>query len=668
LKVPRHAKRRRTVVAAATAAIIPAAALIASTAAASPSAAESQKVTVAQGIGAAALKDASVFGNTPPSTAETVSFVLRARNSGELSQAALSGHEQLSVKEFAQRYGQSPQAIASLEGYLKSFGIKTTAYADGLDVVANGTAGEFDSALSVTQQNYYVPAVKAHDGQQGIPAQHVHGTKQNPRLPENCGGSIVLSVLGLTNYSGFTTDLTHTPAKTDTSTKPASSSSTVYTGTLTPADFAKLYNVDPLYNAGDTGAGETIGIVTLAALSTSAPTYFWNNVLHISTKANRISIDNVDGGPGAPNEDAGSGETDLDVEQSGALAPDADIIVYQAPNTDYGFADAFYSAASANTVDTLSTSWGESETYLQESINDGTESAAYAATFDQAYEELAVQGESSFASAGDQGAYDATGDALTTNLAVDNPADSPYTTAAGGTTLGGTVSFTGTTETVNVKIPSQRAWGWDWLWPYWSELGLTGVTSEDQAISEALDTGTGGGFSVLERIPYYQEGLTGQFRAVEYLTPTDYTETDGLDVPNAWDINLKPSVSSGYNSTGRAVPDVSTDADPFTGYLLYDPLASSTAQAGWGGTSFVSPQLNGVTALIDAYVGHRVGLWNPSIYKFAESGNDPFTPLDTTGTSNDNLYYSGRSGALYNPGTGLGTPNVAKLAEDFARS
>ncbi len=75
-----------------------------------------------------------------------------------------------------------------------------------------------------------------------------------------------------------------------------------------------------------------------------------------------------------------------------------------------------------------------------------------------------------------------------------------------------------------------------------------------------------------------------------------------------------------------------------------------------------------MTALIDAYVGHRVGLWNPSIYRFAESGSDPFTPLDTTGTSNDNLYYSGRSHALYNPSTGLGTPNVAKLAEDFARS
>jgi hypothetical protein len=42
------------------------------------------------------------------------------------------------------------------------------------------------------------------------------------------------------------------------------------------------------------------------------------------------------------------GETDLDVEQSGGLAPDAKVIVYQAPNTDSGFADAFFDAASQN--------------------------------------------------------------------------------------------------------------------------------------------------------------------------------------------------------------------------------------------------------------------------------------------------------------------------------
>jgi kumamolisin len=115
------------------------------------------------------------------------------------------------------------------------------------------------------------------------------------------------------------------------------------------------------------------------------------------------------------------------------------------------------------------------------------------------------------------------------------------------------------------------------------------------------------------------------------------------------------------------MPDVSTDADPDTGYLLYDPLSSTPLQAGWGGTSFVAPQLNGANALIDEYVGHRVGLWNPQIYRFATSGQDPFTPMGTSGTSNDNFYYTGTPGQLFNAGTGLGYPNLTELAYDFAR-
>ena len=124
-------------------------------------------------------------------------------------------------------------------------------------------------------------------------------------------------------------------------------------------------------------------------------------------------------------------------------------------------------------------------------------------------------------------------------------------------------------------------------------------------------------------------------------------------------------MSSG-TGTGRATPDLVADADPFTGYLLYDPLSTPALQGGWGGTSFVAPQLNGATALIDEYVGHRVGLWNPSIYAFAQSGSSPFTPLGTSGTSNDNLYYTGTSGQVFNVGTGLGYPDLAQLAYDFA--
>ena len=55
------------------------------------------------------------------------------------------------------------------------------------------------------------------------------------------------------------------------------------------------------------------------------------------------------------------------------MAPDANVIVYQAPNTDSGFADAFFQAASADQADSVSASWGESETAVQAGVASGEE-------------------------------------------------------------------------------------------------------------------------------------------------------------------------------------------------------------------------------------------------------------------------------------------------------
>ena len=141
-------------------------------------------------------------------------------------------------------------------------------------------------------------------------------------------------------------------------------------------------------------------------------------------------------------------------------------------------------------------------------------------------------------------------------------------------------------------------------------------------------------------------------------------------MPTTWNFNPTPSVTNGFG-WGRALPDVSTDADPETGYLLWEPSAVAAGQpaltGGWGGTSFVAPQLNGSTAVIDSFLGHRVGFWNPAIYSFATGKNSPFTPLDQSGAESDNLYYTGTPGLPYNEGCGLGYPNLSALANDFSQ-
>jgi subtilase family serine protease len=116
---------------------------------------------------------------------------------------------------------------------------------------------------------------------------------------------------------------------------------------------------------------------------------------------------------------------------------------------------------------------------------------------------------------------------------------------------------------------------------------------------------------------------------------------------------------------GRNVPDISFNADPFTGYVIY--YTSDTSgfgiDSGYGGTSFVAPQLNGVSALLGEYLHGRIGLMNFPLYDLAISnrgygGAKP--PLKMIGYG-DNWFYHGSNG--YNRGAGLGILDVSNFAE-----
>src|SRR6202034_281042 len=166
-------------------------------------------VRVAPGISAASVPGAIGFGNTPASTPETVSFVFKERNLGQLEAAVTGGIKNyVSVGQFAREYGANPALIAELESYLGKFGITTSVYAGNVDVVANGTAGEFDQALAVTQQQYTAPALPGRDGLPGVRAQTFHGTAQSPEVPASIAGSLV-AILGLTDYSPFASQAVH---------------------------------------------------------------------------------------------------------------------------------------------------------------------------------------------------------------------------------------------------------------------------------------------------------------------------------------------------------------------------------------------------------------------------------------------------------------------------
>jgi kumamolisin len=641
----------------------------------------------------APLAAGTSLGATDPSTPVEISIILRARNWNFLSSKVQNGWNgpYLSTQQFANQYGQSPLTIAALELYLRAFGIKSNALADDLDIQASGTAAQINNAFGVSLKNFRVKAPSA-DGK-GTRFQNVYGSLTNPRLPSQFA-SPILAILGLTNYSPFVSNAKQATGRRVV-TAPAAGTG-VPAGSLAPSDFVKDYKLSGLENQGYKGQGTTLAILTYAAIDPAVPVAFWNKVLGLNVPASRLKIISLDGGAPGPSVALGSDESDLDVEQSGAIAPDANVRVYEAPNTDPGFADTFYAAASDNVADAISVSWGSSETYIMQTILKGTETPAYVQAIDEVLAELGAQGQSNFTASGDAGAYTALADVGTTNLAVGSIADSPFTTAGGGTTLPGTQTYgvfdsTGTlTGTESANIPAERAWSWDYLTDLYQALGFS---SQQAAALGGVLAGDGGGYSVLEPRPGYQNGISG-FNDRQYFTPTVFTQiAPGLTEPTDFTFTANPSLHSGFQSGGRGVPDLSTNADPQTGYAVYDPtlFADTGGFAQYGGTSFVAPQLNGAAAVIDSYVGHRVGLWNPQIYKFASQGNSPFTPLNDTTVfsgkkylfqtnlatnvttalpgvfSNNNEYYTGKPGATWNPATGLGTPNLTALAKDFAK-
>jgi subtilase family serine protease len=649
-------------------------------------------VSVPQGLNPTKLPGAVEIGPVPNGCQISVSFVLTAQHQAQLFAYATAAQPAMrfSETEFASTFGQTSTVINGLESYLQSFGITTYAYSNGLDVSAVGTPSQIDQALGIQEEDYSVPSNRGK--------QTVFASSSDPTLPASIASNI-LAILGLSDYDSFQSQAV--PAARQPA---AVANGQVPSGELTPANYESHYNLTPLLNKGDLGQGQTIGIVTLASLDPTVPPVFWKNYLHLSTLANRITLDNVDGGSGPVSLGLGSDETTLDVEQSGAIAPQAKIVVYQAPQTDPGFYDAFNAAASQDVAGSVSTSWGDDETQLLQSINNGTETSAYEAAFDQVFAEMVMQDQAGFVASGDYGAFlsQENGPDSPTDLTVSTLADSPFITSTGGTTLPGTQTYAlnenqggdvpqgGSSPaddngTESVTIPAEQSWTWSYLWPLWaSSPNPQDTSTEAAALDPDNEAGSAGGYSAIEPRPAFQQGVSGvgTFDDREYLTPSDYAEADGLFLPFSFVYTASPSLGTG-TGTGRVQPDLSFDADPQTGYAVYDPQFGGDGFLQYGGTSFTAPQLNGVTAVFDSAYGGRVGFWNQFIYRAAESKNSPFTPMDSntlygssyfsetnsegqsvpiTGDfSNDNLYYTGQPGTIFNPATGLGYANLAAL-------
>jgi subtilase family serine protease len=224
------------------------------------------------------------------------------------------------------------------------------------------------------------------------------------------------------------------------------------------------------------------------------------------------------------------------------------------------------------------------------------------------FEQAATQGQTIFAAAGDDGSTDCG----TSSLAVDDPASQPYVTGVGGLHMS-TTSYP----------PTESVWN--------DSTTATGAG--------------GGGVSISHAMPSYQSGAPSS-----------------LNVINSHSSGSQCGAPSG--SYCREVPDVSADADPYTGYLIY----YEGSWTGIGGTSAAAPLWAAFTALVDASsscAGKSIGFANPLLYNAAASAySSDFT--DVTSGNNDytpDLYAGGLypAGTGYDMASGLGSPDGATL-------
>ena len=79
----------------------------------------------------------------------------------------------------------------------------------------------------------------------------------------------------------------------------------------------------------------------------------------------RLSVIPVDGGELQPGPGSENDEAILDVEDVSAMAPEADIDVYEAPNTTFGTLDEYAAIINSDTDDIVSSSWAVCEQLAQ---------------------------------------------------------------------------------------------------------------------------------------------------------------------------------------------------------------------------------------------------------------------------------------------------------------
>ncbi len=504
-------------------------------------------------------------------------------------------HRWLTPEEFGERFGLASVDLDAITRWLTANGFVVEEVAKGRTrIIFSGTAADVERTFLTAIHEYYVDG-RLH-----------HANVQDPSVPQ-----------GLINLMAGIASLNDFPRKSminriqpvvQKEALPDYTSSDGATHYLSPGDFSTIYNVNSLYNAGINGSGASIAIVGRTHPSSSNWATF-RSLMGLPSNPPQVIVNGPDPGDLGADED---GEADLDVEWSGAVAPNA-VIEFVVSKSTYSTDGVDLSAqyiVDNNLAPVMSTSFGSCESAMTSAENN---------FYNNLWQQAAAQGITSFVASGDAGAAGCNNpsDTIGSGLGVNGLASTPYNVAVGGTEFN---EGSGT---------------------YWNTTNGSGYTSAVGYIPEIVwnESGTVSGGSNL--------WSTGGGVSSLYNKP-------------AW------QVSPGVPADGkRDMPDVSLSAAGHDAYLIQSQGVLYVVS----GTSVSTVSFAGLMALIVQETGQRQGNANVRFYQFGNAqygAGGTVVFHDTISGNNSVPGLTGYFGTVgYDLCTGLGSVDANALVTNW---
>ncbi len=567
----------------------------------SPPVDESRMVTLAGNVHPLARPE---FDQGPANPATPLDRILLLLNSSPEQRADLDAllaaqqdpdsplfHRWLTPAEFGVRFGASDNDLSQISSWLSFNGFTIDEISASRRLIAfSGSAAQVSAAFRTSLHLYRINGTN-----------HL-GNASDPQIPVGLSG-LVAGVVSLHDFRRISQMRSLTPLSAQPD---YSAGATHY---LFPADFATIYDLNPLLSAGINGAGSSIAIAARSNIKLTDVESF-RSMANLPANDPAITLDSADPGLVAHDQD----ESTLDVEWSGAAAPTAQVnlVVAASTTTTDGIDLAAAYIVNHAAAPVVSVSYGSCEQDM------GTAELAF---YNSLWEQAAAQGMSVFVSSGDAGAAGCSAPTASSGSerAVNGLCSSSWSTCVGGT------EFDEGANPADYWAPTNAA-GYGSAFHYIPEE----VWNESASYGGTGLWASGGGVSTIHAQPAWQSNINGAAAA------------NGM----------------------RAVPDVALAAADHDGYFVAENGSFWIAS----GTSASAPSFAGIMALVvDGQHGVPQGNANPRLYSLAGSAGNPFHSTPSGDNSVPGVAGYPATGAIYNLATGLGSVDAALLVNSWSR-